>query len=230
MTVCHQHCYGSVKVATVVSTTSPFMITRRLLDRANENIPGTEVLNGFLDFQIVFLPFFNASTPSDDSSAMQTSVKVEGLPVLLALSTIAEAALSEPFFHRLWSFSFPAPRTDSLCGTSQNTWGWLSGFPCSPLPGSASLCSRSAQLPPAAAAAAGKPAAATTSSGVNPGGLITDENLPFIQLALLALIGAIAYMYFSSAAGVLPEVAAEVIQEEAVEELYQQSVQEELGV
>jgi len=84
--------------------------------------------------------------------------------------------------------------------------------------------------PPAAAAAAGKPAAATTSSGVNPGGLITDENLPFIQLALLALIGAIAYMYFSSAAGVLPEVAAEVIQEEAVEELYQQSVQEELGV
>mmetsp|Transcript_1111 Transcript_1111/g.1858 ORF Transcript_1111/g.1858 Transcript_1111/m.1858 type:complete len:198 (+) Transcript_1111:115-708(+) len=197
MTVCHQHCYGSVKVATVVSTTSPFMITRRLLDRANENIPGTEVLNGFLDFQIVFLPFFNASTPSDDSSAMQTSVKVEGLPVLLALSTIAEAALSEPFFHRLWSFSFPAPRTDSLCGTSQNTWGWLSGFPCSPLPGSASLCSRSAQLPPAAAAAAGKPAAATTSSGVNPGGLITDENLPFIQLALLALIGAIAYMYFS---------------------------------
>mmetsp|Transcript_9045 Transcript_9045/g.15456 ORF Transcript_9045/g.15456 Transcript_9045/m.15456 type:complete len:89 (-) Transcript_9045:597-863(-) len=52
-------------------------------------------------------------------------------------------------------------------------------------------------VPPAAAAAAGKPAAATTSSGVNPGGLITDENLPFIQLALLALIGAIAYMYFS---------------------------------
>mmetsp|Transcript_13317 Transcript_13317/g.20793 ORF Transcript_13317/g.20793 Transcript_13317/m.20793 type:complete len:355 (-) Transcript_13317:190-1254(-) len=88
---------------------------------------------------------------------------------------------------------------------------------------------RKAPAPPPAATA-GKPAAATASSGVNPGGLITDENLPFIQLALLALIGAIAYMYFSSAAGVLPEVAAEVIQEEAVEELYQQSVQEELGV